>query len=404
MTSVLVLNAGSSSLKFALVDPDSGSRAISGIAERLGTDAASMTVKRDVGEPETRTLAEGSHDAAVAAIVDATGELSDSVQPMGVGHRVVHGGSEFADSVLITAAVVDSIERCSRLAPLHNPPALLGIDAVGHSWPGLAQVAVFDTSFHQTMPEKAYRYAVPEDWYVEHRVRRYGFHGTSHRYVSGRAAELLGRDLADVALVTCHLGNGCSAAAVLAGRSIDTTMGLTPLEGLVMGTRSGDVDPALFGYLESETGMNGREVTDALNKRSGLLGLSGKTNDMRELLVLADSGDQRAVLAIDVFAHRLAKTIAGLAVALRRLDAVVFTGGIGENSAPVRAKVLDSLGLLGLRVDPAANDDHGRSSSGRISSSTAPIALVVPTDEELMIALDTDRLVSAADDIGGGPR
>jgi acetate kinase len=396
MTSVLVLNAGSSSLKFALVDPDSGARAISGIAERLGSDDASLQVERDHGERHESPLSDGSYVSAVAAIVEAMGELSQSQRPIGVGHRIVHGGDEFADSVVITDDVVRAIEKFSPLAPLHNPAGLLGIEAATTNWPDLPQVAVFDTAFHQTMPPHSYRYAVPEEWYAEHRVRRYGFHGTSHRYVSHRAAEMLDRTPADVALVVCHLGNGCSASAVSAGESVDTTMGMTPLEGLVMGTRSGDIDPGVFDYLEAATGMSGAEVTDALNKRSGLLGLSGRSNDMRELVSRIDAGDERARLAVDVFVQRLAKTVAGLTVSLGRLDAVVFTGGIGENSAPVRARVLDKLGLLGLDVDAEANAAHGRATGGRISSGATPVALVVPTDEELMIALDTVRLVTTS--------
>lgn len=390
---VLVLNAGSSSLKFALVDPATGERALTGIAERLGTDEAKMKVTRD-GDSTERQMSGGAHREAVAEILEATHSLGHGWQPVGVGHRVVHGGERFADSVLIDADVVAAVEEFSALAPLHNPPALLGIEAVTACWPGLPQVAVFDTAFHQTMPERAYRYAVPQEWYEELGVRRYGFHGTSHRYVSMRAAELLDRPLADTALVICHLGNGCSAAAVLGGVSVDTTMGLTPLEGLVMGTRSGDVDPGLFGYLADERGWSSAEVSEQLNKRSGLLGLSGRSNDMRTLQAAAEAGDERARLAIDVFVHRLAKAVGALAVALGRLDAVVFTGGIGEHDDDVRARVVDSLGVLGLRLDAPANAAHGQATGGRIGTGDGPAALVVATDEELMIALDTSRLTA----------
>ncbi len=392
---ILVINAGSSSLKFALVDPATGRRHLSGLAERLGTDEAVIALTAD-GVPDVRTaLPDGSHDQAVSAVLEAAHRLPRDRQPIGVGHRVVHGGELFADSVLITDEVIEAITRFSSLAPLHNPAALLGIRAVTALWPELPQSAVFDTAFHQTMPPRAYRYAVPEDWYVELGVRRYGFHGTSHRYVSERAAELLDRSPDDLALVVAHLGNGCSATAVLGGRSVDTTMGLTPLEGLVMGTRSGDIDPGVFGFLAQQRSMSSQQVIDVLNKASGLLGLSGATNDMRQLQASAADGDERAQLAIDVFDYRMAKAVSALVVGLGHLDALVFTGGIGENDARIRASVVEALGFLGLRLDPDANDRHGRDTAGRISRDGQPTALVVRTDEELMIARDTTRLISA---------
>jgi acetate kinase len=263
--------------------------------------------------------------------------------------------------------------------------------------PGLPQVAVFDTAFHQTMPAHAFRYAVPEEWYVRHGVRRYGFHGTSHRFVSEQAASMLGRPLGELRLVTAHLGNGCSATAVRDGVSVDTTMGLTPLEGLVMGTRSGDIDPGLIGYLAGRTGMNIDEITQALNVDSGLQGLSGVGNDMRTVAEAAADGNERARLALDVFVYRLSKAIAALVVGLQRLDALVFTGGIGENSAVVRSLVLSRLGFLGLTEDVEANADHGRHTGGRISLAGPVLALVVPTDEELLIARDTAHVIT-----GGG--
>lgn len=396
MANVLVLNAGSSSLKFAVVDPASGARAMLGIAQRLGTDEATFDIAVGAETAPTARLDEGSHRAAVAAIVEHADALDAAVRPVGVGHRVVHGGDEFSASVVIDDDVLAAVTRFSPLAPLHNPPALLGIEAVSAHWPGLPQVAVFDTAFHQTMPQHAYRYAVPREWYDDHHVRRYGFHGTSHRYVSGRAAEVLGVDPADLNVVVCHLGNGCSAAAVRGGVSVDTTMGLTPLEGLVMGTRSGDVDPGLFDYLGSVAGLSAAEVTGALNTRSGLLGLSGRSNDMRTVESAADDGDERARLALEVFAYRLAKAVSGLVVALGRLDALVFTGGIGENSPGVRARVVAALGFLGLRLDPDANAAAPRGRSIDVAAPGSPAVLVIPTDEELMIALDTARLV------GGG--
>jgi len=291
--------------------------------------------------------------------------------------------------------VIAAIRSFAILAPLHDPDNLLGIEAVRAVRPGLPQVAVFDTAFHQTMPPRAFRYAVPEEWYARYGVRRYGFHGTSHRFVSERAAALLGRPLAGLRLVTAHLGNGCSAAAVRDGRSVDTTMGLTPLEGLVMGTRSGDVDPSIFGYLAEQAGLTVGEVTEALNTASGLAGLSGVSNDMRTVEAAAVAGDERARLALEVFVHRLAKAVAAMVIGLERLDALVFTGGIGENSALVRGQVLARLGFLGLAEDAEANARHGRATGGRISQEGPVLALVVPTDEELLIARDTARLVAA---------
>ena len=309
---------------------------------------------------------------------------------------MVHGGERFTASVLVDDEVIAAIRSFSRLAPLHNPESLAGIEAVRAVRPGLPQVAVFDTAFHQTMPPRAFRYAVPEEWYTRYGVRRYGFHGISHRYVSERAAALLGRPLAELRLVTAHLGNGCSAAAVRDGRSVDTTMGLTPLEGLVMGTRSGDVDPGVFGYLAERAGLTVDEVTEALNTASGLNGLSGVGNDMRAVQRAAAAGNERARLALEVFVHRLAKAIAAMVVGLERLDALVFTGGIGENSALIRGQVLARLGFLGLAEDARANARHGRGTGGRISPDGPVLALVVPTDEELMIARDTARLVAPA--------
>jgi acetate kinase len=308
---------------------------------------------------------------------------------------VVHGGDRFTASVLVDDEVIAAIQSFSRLAPLHNPKALAGIEAVRAARPGLPQAAAFDTAFHHTMAPRAFRYAVPEDWYTRHGVRRYGFHGTSYRYVSERAAELLGRPLGELHLVAAHLGNGCSAAAIRGGVSVDTTMGLTPMEGLVMGTRSGDVDPGMFGYLAGQAGLTVDQLTDALDTASGLAGLSGVGNDMRAIQSAAAGGNERARLALEVFVHRLAKAVAALVTSLDRLDALVFTGGIGERSAEVRSLVLARLGFLGLAEDPAANARHGRATGGRISPDGPVLALVVPTDEELMIARDTARLVAA---------
>jgi acetate kinase len=390
---VLVLNSGSSSVKFAVLDPASGERALSGLAEQVGTPGAALRIGRDGNAVTTERLPGGDHRAVISRILD---HLDDAgmPHPVGAGHRVVHGGDRFTASVLVDDEVIAAIRMFSRLAPLHDPDNLLGIEAIRAVWPGLPQVAVFDTAFHQTMAPRAFRYAVPEEWYTRYGVRRYGFHGTSHRFVAERAAALLGRPLAELRLVTAHLGNGCSAAAVREGRSVDTTMGLTPLEGLVMGTRSGDVDPGVFGYLADRAGLTVDQVTQALNTASGLAGLSGVGQDMRAVEQAAAAGDERARLALDVFVHRLAKAIAAMVVGLERLDALVFTGGIGENSALIRGQVLARLGFLGLAEDAQANARHGRATSGRISPEGPVLALVVPTDEELQIARDTARLIA----------
>jgi acetate kinase len=390
---VLVLNSGSATVKFALIDPGSGQRVLGGEAEQVGTPEAVLYVQREGGTRAAEPLTDGSYPAVIARILADLPGSGSGPGLAGAGHRVVHGGARFTASVLIDDEVIAAIRAVSPLAPLHNPANLAGIEAVRTARPELPQVAVFDTAFHQTMPPRAFRYAVPEEWYTRYGVRRYGFHGTSHRFVSERAAALLGRPLGELRLVTAHLGNGCSLAAVRDGVSVDTTMGLTTLEGLVMGTRSGDVDPGVFGYLAGRAGLTVDQLTDALNSASGLAGLSGVGNDMRAVQAAAAGGNERARLALEVFVHRLAKAVAGMVVGLERLDALVFTGGIGENSAEVRRLVLARLGFLGVAEDPEANARHGRATGGRISLDGPVLALVVPTDEELMIARDTARLI-----------
>ena len=392
---VLVLNSGSSSVKFALLEPRSGERVATGEGERLGTADAVLRVRWGPGGVAEERLAGATHKAVVSRVIDhlaGAGHAADRM--LGVGHRVVHGGERFTSAALVDDAVIAALRSVSELAPLHNPANLAGIEAVRAVLPDVPQVAVFDTAFHQTMPKHAFRYAVPGDWYTSYGVRRYGFHGTSHRFVSERAAALLGRPLSELRLVTAHLGNGCSATAVRDGQSVDTTMGLTPLEGLVMGTRSGDVDPGLFGYMAGRAGLDAAQLTGILNTASGLAGLSGVGNDMRAVQEAAAAGNEQAQLALDVFVHRLCKAIAGLVVGLERLDALVFTGGIGEHSAVVRGMTLRRLRFLGLAEDPAANAAHGRRTGGRISQPGPALALVVPTDEELMIARDTVRVVT----------
>jgi len=376
-------------VKFALLDPGTGARTLSGLAERVGQPDAGVTIRRGDHKQQLRPD-DPSHHGVVAVLLDAlTADEHDSVA--GIGHRVVHGAHLFARSVRIDEQVMSRLRELVSLAPLHMPANLSGVEAAQAAFPHLPQVAVFDTAFHQTMPPVAYRYAVPEEWYTEHHVRRYGFHGTSHRYVSARAAELLDRPLDELKMITLHLGNGCSAAAIAHGACIDTTMGLTPLEGLVMGTRSGDIDPGALGYVGERLGLDLAGVLDVLNTESGLLGLSGRSNDMR---TLEEDDSPQAAFAIDVFCYRLAKTVGAYAVALGGLDALVFTGGIGEHSPIVRAAVLDRLGVLGLAIDETANEGLVRGDAGRVSRGEQPVALVVPTDEERMIGADTLELAS----------
>ena len=384
---ILVLNAGSSSLKVALVDPVTGRRSLSALGERLGTSGARLTLDgAEQGMPGAR------HAEILAAVLRAV----DKEGTAGVGHRVVHGGDHFAASVRVDDQVLAAIAEVSPLAPLHNPPALDCITAARDLLPALPHVAVFDTAFHATMSPTAYRYAVPEQWYAQYGVRRYGFHGTSARVVSARAARMLGRADDQTRLVVAHLGNGCSATAIRDGVAIDTTMGLTPLEGLVMGSRSGDVDPGLFAYLERVAGLRASDVTDVLNRGAACSGCRAAATTCVTVEAAAQAGDDRAALALDVFTYRLAKAVGALAVPLERLDALVFTGGIGEHSVAVRSRTLARLALLGLVEDPDANAHHGRESHGRISLPGPTVALVVATDEELLIARDTAALV------GGG--
>ena len=392
---MLVLNSGSSSVKFALLVPGTGERVFGGMADRLGTPEAVLRVQWFPAAAVEERLPEGSHKAVIARVLEhVSGAGHADVHLIGAGHRVVHGGERFTSSIRVDDAVIAALRSFSHLAPLHNPANVAGIEAVRAILPDLPQVVVFDTAFHQTMPPHAFRYAVPEEWYRRYGVRRYGFHGISHRFVSEQAAAMLGRPLGELRLVTAHLGNGCSATAVRDGESVDTTMGLTPLDGLVMGTRSGDVDPGLLGYLADRTGMGLDELTRALNLDSGLRGLSGVGHDMRAVETAAADGNQQAQLALEIFVHRLSKAIAGLVVGLQRLDALVFTGGIGEHSTMVRSLVLSRLGFLGLAEDVQANAVHGRHTGGRISLAGPVQALVVPTDEELLIARDTARVIA----------
>ncbi len=391
---VLVLNCGSSSVKFAVIDPVAAVESVSGIAQRLGSKDSTLDWKRN-GTKSSLPTPGAHHEEALRAIGDLLGQLGLKDGLIGIGHRVVHGGSKFAGSMAITPEVIAKVEECIPLGPLHNPPNLVGIRIAQELFPALLQVGVFDTAFHQTMPPVAYTYPVPYEWLEQHGVRRYGFHGTSHRFVAKQALVQTGLPADDHALITLHLGNGCSSAAVRNGRSVDTTMGLTPLEGLMMGTRSGSIDPAIIGHVAGALGKTDAQVVDLLNKKSGLLGVSGLSNDMRTVEEAAAKGHERAALALELFCYVLAKSTASLVVPLGRVDAIAFTGGIGENSTTVRAKTLALLGFLGLTVDPAANAVHGKGQHGRISVETRPQALVVPTNEELMIAMDTAEIAQA---------
>ena len=392
---VLVLNSGSSSLKFAVIDSKDGAESIVGLASNLGGAGLGMLSWRAGDEQGRRSLDDDSHEHALVAVTGLLRSRDGLVHEIaGVGHRIVHGGEAFTGSCRIDDDVIAAIEAMSELAPLHNPANLMGVRAAQLAFPELPQVAVFDTAFHQSMPPRAYMYALPRALYEEHRVRRYGFHGTSHRYVVREAARMRGLDLADSRIVTAHLGNGCSAAAIADGRCLDTSMGMTPLEGLVMGTRSGDIDPGLHQVIAERLGLDLAGVTRLLNEKSGLLGLSELSNDMRELLEAEAEGHEGAGLAVEVFCYRLAKQVAALVVPLGRLDALVFTGGIGENASAVRARVLAQLPFLGLELHEGRNAAHGRDSGGVISAGDlAPVAMVVPTNEERMIAEDTAALI-----------
>lgn len=390
---ILVLNCGSSSLKGAVLDNDSGNVLLSCLAEKLGLPDAYITFKFNGEKHKVELTASPNHTGAVEALMEELKSHGFDSQIAAIGHRIVSGGEAYSESTLITEDVIAGIEKCIPLAPLHNPANLLGVRAAQNIFKGLPNVAVFDTAFHQTMPERAYMYAVPRELYSKYGLRRYGFHGTSYRYVADEAARFLGKDKNDLRMVIAHLGNGASIAAIANGVCQDTSMGLTPLEGLVMGTRSGDVDPAVFGFLAENANMTIAQVTDMLNKKSGLLGLSELSSDCRTIEEEAAKGHSGAVLALEVFCYRLAKYVGSMAVAAGGLDVLAFTGGIGENSELIRSKVLGYLGFLGLNVDQDANLAARFGNAGVITTADSKaVAVVIPTNEELMIAHDTARL------------
>jgi len=393
-SSVLVINSGSSTLKFSVLEPETEAVLASGIAERLGTDSANLKLVDPDGVRHAEVMPGADHRAALLRVIEVLGG-AQRFEVKAIGHRVVHGGEEFRRPVLVTESVVRRIEELADLAPLHNPPSVQGIRVATELFPGKPQVAVFDTAFHQTLPAYAFHYAIPYEYYQKYRIRKYGFHGTSHHFVALQAAKLIGKPIDQTQFVSAHLGNGCSAAAIRSGRSVDTTMGLTPLEGLMMGTRSGDVDPSLHLFLQEKEQHSLRDITEEiLTRRSGLLGVSGVSQDMRSVIASAAAGNERARLAIEMFCYRLARSILALAASLSSIDAVIFTGGIGENSAPIRAQVLTHLAILHPALDEKLNENHGKGADGRITSRSGLLCLVIATNEELMIARETALLIA----------
>jgi acetate kinase len=395
---ILVLNCGSSSVKYQLIDGDARKNLAGGVVERIGMSGATLTNIRHDGD-EIKIAGEiVDHTIAIEYILAILlsrnhGVISDKSDIHAIGHRVVHGGETFSGSVLITDAVIKSLRDNIELAPLHNPHNLRGIAACEANLPGTPQVGVFDTAFHQRMPKKAFLYGIPYSLYTQYKIRRYGFHGTSHRYVADRAAATLNRDLSTLKLITCHLGNGCSMAAVDRGVSVDTSMGFTPLEGLLMGTRSGDMDTSVILYIMGKEGLTLNEAGTLLNKHSGLQGISGVSSDMREVIAEMKNGDKKATNAFDVFAYRVKKYIGAYAAAMGGVDAVVFTGGIGENSPDVRKASCEGLEFLGIDIDDEKNTTKEKEKNiSREGSRTA--VLVTPTNEELVIALDTMEIVN----------
>lgn len=394
---VLVINCGSSSLKFQLINSDTEEVLAKGLCERIGIDGR-LTYQPAGGEKEKTDLAMPTHEEAIQYVINAlTNEKTGVVKSLdeigAVGHRVVHGGEKFASSAIITEEMKKAVEECNELAPLHNPANLIGIAACEKLMPGTPMVGVFDTAFHQTMPQKAYMYGLPYEYYEKYKVRRYGFHGTSHSFVSKRAAEILGVPYDQTKTIVCHLGNGSSVSAVLNGKSVDTSMGLTPLEGLVMGTRSGDIDPAILEFIAKKEDLDIDGLMDVVNKKSGVYGLSGNlSSDFRDLWDAADAGNEKAKVALEVFAYRVAKYVGAYVAAMNGVDNIVFTAGIGENDHGVRELVLGYLGYLGIEIDEEANNTRGQEIVISKPGSKVNV-LVIPTNEELAIARETVALL-----------
>ena len=394
---ILVINCGSSSLKFQLINSDTESVLAKGLCERIGIDGR-LTYQPAGGEKAVSELAMPTHTEAIQFVINAltdekTGVVKSLEEINAVGHRIVHGGEKFAKSVVITDEVMAAVEECNDLAPLHNPANLIGINACKQLMPGTPMVGVFDTAFHQTMPEEAYMYGLPYEYYDKYKVRRYGFHGTSHSFVSKRTAELLDRPYDNLKTIVCHLGNGASICAVKDGKSVDTSMGLTPLEGLVMGTRSGDIDPAILEFIAKKEDLDIAGLMNMLNKKSGVFGLSNNlSSDFRDLENAANEGNKQAQVALDVFCYRVAKYVGAYTAAMNGVDAITFTAGIGENAANVRTKVCEYLGYLGIAINEEANGKRGEEIVISTPDSKVKV-LVIPTNEELAIARETVALI-----------
>ena len=394
---ILVINCGSSSLKYQLINSESEEVLAKGLCERIGIDGSCITHQPKGGEKVKTEIAMPTHTQAVAAVIEKltdekVGVVKSLAEIDAVGHRIVHGGEKFASSVVIDAEVMKAIEDCNDLAPLHNPANLIGINSCREIMPDVPMVAVFDTAFHQTMPKKAYLYGLPYEYYEKYKVRRYGFHGTSHDFVSNRVAEIMGRKREDLKIIVCHLGNGASVSAVKNGKCVDTSMGLTPLEGLVMGTRSGDIDPAIMEFIAKKENLDIEGIMNVLNKKSGVEGLSGVSSDFRDLEAAYNEGNPRAIDACEVFAYRVAKYIGSYVAAMNGVDAIAFTAGIGENTSFIREKILAYLGYLGITMDAEKNNVRGVEEIISTPDSKVTVC-VIPTNEELAICRETVALV-----------
>ena len=395
---ILVLNCGSSSLKYQLIDMENEAVLCIGLVERIGIEGSILTQKKDGVEGKyIKEQQMKDHQDAIKLVLEGVldptyGGVKDMKEIDAVGHRVVHGGEKFASSVIITEEVEEAMRKCSELAPLHNPANLMGIDAIKAVLPGVPNVGVFDTAFHQTMPASSYLYGLPYRLYTEYGVRRYGFHGTSHKYVSQRAAAMLGKDIADLKIITCHLGNGASIAAVDGGKVVDTSMGLTPLEGLIMGTRCGDIDPAIIPFIMKKENLDADGVDKLMNKESGVYGMTGISSDFRDISTAAAEGNQKAIDALDAYHKRVKKYIGAYAAEMNGVDAIVFTAGLGENGIEDRLAIASNLEVLGVKMDAEANNVRGKERVISAADSKVKV-LLIPTNEELMIARDTLELV-----------
>ncbi|WP_346887237.1 acetate kinase [Clostridium sp. UBA1056] len=395
---VLVINCGSSSLKYQLINMETEESLAQGLVERIGIEGSILTQKVPGKDKYIVQQPMADHKDAIKLVLDALvdtnhGVIASMDEISSVGHRVVHGGEKYSESVVIDDAVMESLEECVKLAPLHNPANIIGINACKSLMPNTPMVAVFDTAFHQTMPKTAYMYPLPYDLYTKYGIRKYGFHGTSHKYVSSECAKLMGKDIKDVKIITCHLGNGASLAAIKDGHCVDTSMGFTPLEGIAMGTRCGNIDPAIVTFLMNEGKMTAKEVDNLMNKQSGVLGLSGVSSDFRDIEDSAKKGNERAALALDVYNYRVREMIGAYAAGMGGVDAIVFTAGLGENAIETRADICRGLEFLGIEIDDAKNNVRGKSTE--VSKDGAKVKVfVIPTNEELVIARDTKELTS----------